>query len=293
MTTLANTRRIIGMRHIRRGTHTQKPSGWRICRFKFLLAEQNLMLFRFTTCLDSRKTGHRVQQEVFKKDMQRSWGLPECLRSVEEGDHRGQNVIKRGQGLGPFILDILQDFGNELKEGFLREYANLSGQPGAARFEADRDLLATYQKIMGKLSEIETIHRVYLNELAREARTELRTIEVHVESMKAEWARIFRTGSMSARERKLDNLRRRFESGPDVPYLSYLGDISEIRASCAYRRGSAGTDIPRFAFSMAFDVLCKIKAQESRGTTLSREFAELVTVPRIAVRTLSALRSGV
>jgi RNA-dependent RNA polymerase len=226
--------------------------------------------------------------------MQRSWGLPGCLRSVEEGDQRGQNVrIKRGQGLPPFILDTLQGFGGKLKEGFLREYTNLSGQPGASRFEADRDLLGPYQKIMGKLSEIESLPGVYFNELAREARTELRTIEADVENMKTEWARIFRTSSTSARDRMLDNLRRKFESGPDsdVPYLSLLGDIPEIRASCAYRRCSA--DIPRFAFSMAFDALCKIKAQESRGITLSREFADLVTVPKIAVRTLSALRSGV
>lgn len=224
--------------------------------------------------------------------MQRSWGLPGCLRSAEEGDQRGQNVrIKRGQDLPPFILDILQGFGDKLKEGFLREYTNLSGQPGAARFEADRDLLGPYQKIMGKLSRIESL--TYPNELAREARTELRTIEAHVENMKSEWARIFRTSPTSARDRMLDNLRRKFESGPDsdVRYLSHFGDIPEIRASCAYRQCSA--DIPRFAFSMAFDVLCKIKAQESGGTTLSREFADLVTVPKIAVRTLSALRSGV
>jgi hypothetical protein len=223
--------------------------------------------------------------------MQSSWGLPECLRPVDEGNQRSQDVrIKRGKGLDPFILDILQGFGNELKEGFLREYTNLSGQPGVARFEADRDLLGPYQKIMQKLSEIESLPGVYLNELARQARTELRTIDVHVENMKTEWARIFRTAPKSARNR-INNLRRKFESGPDVPYLSHLGDIPEIRASCAYRLCSA--DIPRFAFSVAFDVLCKIKAQESRGTILSREFAELVTVPKIAVRTLSALRSGV
>ena len=92
--------------------------------------------------------------------MQRSWGLPECLRFVEKGDQTGQNVrVKRGQGLRPFILDILQGFGNDLKEGFLREYENLSGQPGATRFEADRDLLGPYQKILGKLSQIESLPR--------------------------------------------------------------------------------------------------------------------------------------
>lgn len=199
--------------------------------------------------------------------------------------------IKRGEGLGPFILDILQGFGDELRERFLREYSNLSGQPGAARFEPDRDLLGPYQKIMGKLSEIESLPGVYLNELARQARTELSTIERHVEEMKTQWGIIFRTTSKSAQNRMLVDLRRKFESGPDVPHLSHLGDIPEIRASCAYRRYGAVS--PAFAFSMADDVLCKIKARESRGITLTREFAQLATVPKIAVRTLSALRSGV
>ena len=249
------------------------------------------MIFRFTTCLDSRKTGHRVQQEVFKKDSGNYWCLPECLRSVEEGDQSRNVRIKRGEGLGPFILDILKGFGDELQEKFLRDYSNLGGQPGAARFEADPDLLGPYQKIMGKLADIQSLPGPHFNELAREARMELRTVEGHVENMKKEWARVFRTTSMSARERMLNDLRRKFESGPDVPHLSHLGDIQEIRASCAYRQCS--TDVPRFAFGMASDVLCRIKARESRGTTLSREFAELVTVPKIAVRTLSALRSDV
>jgi len=246
------------------------------------------MFCRFTTCLDSRKTGYRVQQEVFKKDMKCSWGLPECLRSIEEGDQRSQRVrIKRGEGLGPFILDLLQGFGDKLKESFLREYENLSGQPGAARFEADRDLLGPYQKIMGKISEIESAPGVNLNELARQARTELRAVDSHIEAIKTEWARIFRTAPKSAQNRMMIDLRQKFELGPDVPHLSHLGDIAEIRASCAYRRCSA-----TFAFNVAFDVLCKIKARESRGITLTREFAELVTIPKIAVRTLSALRSG-
>ena len=46
---------------------------------------------------------------------------------------------------------------------------------------------------------------------------------------------------------------------------------------------------PRFAFSAAFDVLCKITGRESRGITLIHEPAELVKVPKIAVRTLSGV----
>ncbi len=49
------------------------------------------MSCRFTTCLDSRKTGYRVQQEVFRADTRKyAWGVPECLRFVEEGAERSQ-----------------------------------------------------------------------------------------------------------------------------------------------------------------------------------------------------------
>jgi hypothetical protein len=226
--------------------------------------------------------------------MRSSRGLPECFPSAkgEDSDQRSQGGrVKRGKGLGPFILDILQDFGIELQERLLTEYENLRGRPGAAKFEADHDLLGPYRKITGKISEIESLPGVHLNKLAREARTELKKVEDHVEDMKSEWARVFRPASKSAQNRMLVDLRRKFESGPDVPHLSHLGDIPEIRASCAYQRCRA--DNPRFAFYVAFDVLCKIKAQESRGAILSQEFAELVTVPKIALRTLSALQPGV
>ena len=220
--------------------------------------------------------------------MLRSEGLPKCLKGEEDSDQWNQNVIKRGEGLDLFILDVLQDFGNKLRESFLYEYNNLNGKPGAAKFEADHDLLSPYRKVKEKLSEIESLPG--LNKLAQEARAELRAIERHVEDMKSEWPRIFRTSSKSAQNRMKVDFLRKFESGPDVPHLSHLGDIPEIRASYAYRH-LGGTN-PRFAFFVAFDVLCQIKARESKGTILRREFAELVTVPKIAVRTLSALRSG-
>ncbi len=251
------------------------------------------MFCRFTTCLDSRKTGHRVQQGVFKEDIRKyAWGLPECFRSIEDGDERSQNTrIKRGEDLGPFVLDVLKEFGNILANTFLCEHKNLSGQPEADRFAEDRDLLKPYQKIMGRLSEMESLPMVYLNELAREARMELRMIESHVKDVKMEWGKMFRTSTKSAQARMLVDLRQKFESNPDVPHLSHLGDVPEIRASCAYRLCSPKN--PTSAFSLAFDTLCKIKARESGGTTLNREFAELVTIPKIAVRTLSALRSDV
>jgi RNA-dependent RNA polymerase len=113
--------------------------------------------------------------------------------------------------------------------------------------------------------------------------------------MKTQWSKIFSTSSKknsgSTQKRTVDSLRREFHSGPDAPYLSLLGDVPEIRASYAYRLCGAGNT--SFAFAMAFEVLCNIKARESGGTILNREFVELMAIPKIAVRTLSALRSQI
>jgi RNA-dependent RNA polymerase len=286
----ASTQCIIAMRHTQRGTQTRKLSGWHTCRSNFPLTQHSLISCRFTTCLDSRKTGHRVQRSVFDKDVrQYGWGLPECLRPVEEGN---QNPARRNEALlGPFVLDTLKRSGIKLAEEFLCKYRELSGQPGATRsMTPDRHLLGPYQQIAEKLSRMERLPQVHLNDLVREVRKEVEAIERHVKNMKSEWGKCFqKKNSGSTRNPMLIDLRRKFNSGPDAPHLSLLGDVPEIRASFAYKLH--GTDNPTFAFSMAFEVLCVIKARALGGSIVDRELAELMAIPKVAVRTLSALRS--
>jgi hypothetical protein len=243
------------------------------------------MSCRFTTCLDSRKTGHRVRQSIFQNDIaQYGWGPPECLRPVGEGGN--QNPIRRSEGLGLFVIDTLKDYGSRLADSFLFKYAELPGAAGLTT--ADRHLQEPYRQIVGKLSKMESLHRVHTSEFVQEARRELNKLKEHVEETKSEWPKVSREKSGSTQNRKVDDLRRRFNSGPDAPHLSLLGDVPTIRASYAYQLCRPET--PMFAFSMAFDTLCKIKARELGGTVMDREFAELMTIPKIAVRTLSALR---
>ena len=293
MSTSASTRIIMLLQPTQRGTQTPKLSGSRTCRFDFPLTRQNLISCRFTTCLDSRKTGHRVQQSVFKKDVkQYGWGLPKCLRPVEGEYEWKQNApIHRSAVLGPFVLDTLKEFGISLEEGFMCKYEELPGQPGAAT--ADHHLLSPYEQITKKLSTMESLPQVHVSTFVQEARKELRNLEKYVKDVKLQWSSSFSTPSKKKSEstpkRTRDDLQRSFRSGPDAPHLSLLGDVPEICASYAYKLCGAG--LARFAFSIAFEVLCNIKARESGGTTLNREFAELMAVPKVAVRTLSVLRS--
>ena len=253
------------------------------------------MSCRFTTCLDSRKTGHRVRRDVFTKDVQRyGRGLPECMSQVEMYEWKEDRNVRRDKALGPFVLESLRDFGTDLANTFLSEYEKLGGQPGVGGFmTADHHLLGPQQRIVKKLSEMESLLGADGNKFIIEARRELGMIESHVNDIKSEWPQVFapsrKKKSRSTQNQALADLRRKFVSGPDVPHLSLLGDIPAIRASYAYKQCRANK--PTFAFSMAFEDICRIKAQESGGTVLDRELAELMAIPKTAVCTLSTLRA--
>jgi hypothetical protein len=206
---------------------------------------------------------------------------------TDEWGHSQKPYIKRDPALAPFVLDSLQSFGKQLADTFLSEYENLSGQPGASKFTAhDHHLLTPHQQIVKKLRELpqEANSKIIL-----EAQRELRMVEDHVGKMRKEWTKAFRNKSES--KRLLAALRTNFTSGPDVPHLSLFGDIPAIRASFAYKKYKA--ENPKFAFTMAWEELCdiKVRAQESGGITFDSELAELMTIPKTALRTLSAIRS--
>jgi len=244
----------------------------------------------FTTCLDSRKTGHRVRQDVFVKDSKRyGLGLPECMGKVEKYEWREDCNIRRDENLGPFVLESLRDFGKDLAGTFLTEYEKLGGQPAVNRFTTDQHILGPHQRIVKKLSEMESLLGPDGNKFIIEARKELGMIENHVDEIRAEWPKAFANRRKNAQNEAIADLRRKFVLEQNVPRLSLLGDIPAIRASYAYRQ--CWPNNPKFAFSMASEDICRIKAQESGGTVLDRDLADLMTVPKTAVRTLSALRA--
>ncbi|KAH9176853.1 RNA dependent RNA polymerase-domain-containing protein [Lactarius sanguifluus] len=260
------------------------------------------LAYMFTTCLDSRKTGLRVLEKVFEQDSKKyGWTLPNCLRVDEEVGESQNFVPKRGGALRPFILDELQEFGKSVKDEFLAKYERPDGQLAAEPlFNKDRQLLRPHQRISEKLSEMQSLPRVKVDDFLAEARRELVAVEEHVKAKKSEWPNVFRAtkvreparkrGSKPSQNNKFDDLRREFALGPDVPHLALLGDVPEIRASYAYSLCSPSN--ANFAFAMALEELCNIKARELGGATIDREFAELMSIPKSAVRTLSVLRAS-
>jgi RNA-dependent RNA polymerase len=258
---------------------------------------QNLMSRRFTTCLDSRKTGHRVQREVFNKDSKRfGWPLPECLRQSDDEKFPRNEIPKRDRTLAPFVLDALQDFGREVERSVLVKYKELGDTPGTGSGlrKQDEDLLKPYQRFSENLSKMESLH---IDEFLRQVLRELKMIEDHVKARQREWAETFRSQvshkkvPASTRRTAIAIIRQKFASGPDVPHISLISNVAAIRASYAYKQ--CKSENSTFAFALAFEELCRIKAQESGGSTLDRDFAELMAVPKSAVRVLSALRASI
>lgn len=256
-----------------------------------LFADQSFILScRFTTCLDSRKTGLRVLENVFQKDAKKyGWPLPKCMQDDEEEGESQNAVTSRGNALRPFILDELLSFGDSVAEKIRVEY----DKPAMESFRnKDQHLLRPYQRILEKLSEMRSLP-VKVDDFLGEARRELGAIEKHVDDMKLEWGNSFQSNARqnTRQDHTIDMLRRKFISGPpDVAHLALLGDVPEIRASYAYSRCMAIN--PKFAFAMAFKELCGIKARELGGTILDSEFAEIMSIPKSTVRTLSALRAS-
>lgn len=231
--------------------------------------------------------------------------MPKCMRVDEEAGEDHKIPAIRGGALGSFILDDLQSFGDSIAENFLVKYEKPDGQPEAETWfkSKDRHLLRPYQQISEKLSEMGSLPRVNVDDFLVEARRELKAIEEHVEAMRLEWAAIFRPSTRrerepakkkgskhSQQEHAAGVLRRKFASGPDVPHLALLGDVPEIRASYAYSR--CWPNNPKFAFAMAFNELCNIKGRELGGTIVDRKIAEVMSIPKSTVRTLSALRAS-
>lgn len=242
------------------------------------------MSCRFTTCLDSRKTGLHVLENVFQKDAKKyGWPLPKCMQDDGKKDESQNGATRRGEALKPFILDELLSFGHSVAKNLWVEY----DKPAMESFRTkDQHLLRPYQRILEKLSEMRSLPRVKVDDFLGEARRELGAIEEHVDAMKSEWA-----SNTRGQDHAIEILRRKFTSrSPDVAHLALLGDVSEIRASYAYSRCISSN--PKFAFAMAFKELCNIKARELGGTILDSEFAELMSIPKSTVRTLSALRAS-
>ncbi|PIL31184.1 RNA-dependent RNA polymerase [Ganoderma sinense ZZ0214-1] len=249
--------------------------------------------FMFNTVLDSRKTGHRVSEDVFKKDKRNfNKEMPPCLQSRKSGENpqeRGDRKVsfKRDRALGPFILDYLFDAGRKMQDEHMKRYDGMKPR----FFGSDADLLRPWDRMKAWIGDTSPVG------------ADLALIQAHVNEHIRQWQVI--TGRMSssrstpsargkagARSGKsaqalYDELARSYAAGPEISSSSLLAcsaNIEQLKASCAYALK------PKFAWYVAFQALCHIKAAAEGSIAFKAEFADLMSIPASTNRVLEQSR---
>lgn len=243
---------------------------------------------RFTTVLDSRKTGLVVKPDVLKNDGKRfGFDRPPCLGGSELG-----SPPKRNAGLSPFILDELLAAGKQIQDGQLKNYAEL----GTKLKETDRDpdLLRPWEDIQRAL------HALQLSPTLSE---EILLLEGHVKEIYRGWGKIWsqsRSSQTSYRNKEqikqarkmqqmqlMDLARQYMQTPSGCQILQIFSNIEKLKASCAYSLS------PRLARNVAFQALCKIKAEIHGSTAFTTEFGEAMSMSPAEVRVRSQFNTQI
>ncbi|RPD82709.1 hypothetical protein L226DRAFT_35401 [Lentinus tigrinus ALCF2SS1-7] len=249
--------------------------------------------FMFNTILDSRKTGHVVKEDVRKRD-KRTYDKeqPLCLKSTKSAAGPSQDnflQLKRGPGLGRFVLDDLLAAGKQMRDEKLKQYDKLA----TFRYERDPDLVAPYNRARPFMT-----HDTFKDDLAL---IEQHVLE-HITKYQATVGASFKTPKTPSKRGRAagpagksgksmrvlwDELVRSFAAGPDIPRDSpvvALGDLEQLKASWAYEKNM------KFAWKVAFQALCRIKASTRNPVALTSEFADMMSIPSTAGRVLEQSR---
>ena len=216
---------------------------------------QTDMLVRFNTLLDSSKTGLRLKPGVFEKDRAKL----------------GEQVPNFDESSKPFILHTLVRAGKSEGDKLLQEYDNI----GQSVDRLDKDLKAPYDNCANfVLNAYENGFPIFTEQLG--------LVRKHVE--KAQEAYKKASGKSKERSPQKKPKRRQDQKDPmanasrmfaeEVENVNLIPNIKEVKASYAYHLA------PKFAFEMAFQDLCLIKARASPGgiAPSTRNFDEAKTV---------------
>ncbi|KAI0829054.1 RNA dependent RNA polymerase-domain-containing protein [Trametes gibbosa] len=254
--------------------------------------------FMFNTILDSRKSGLKVKNDVYRRDKQRyDRGRPICLQAGgkgAEGDLPSSVVsLSRPPVLGRFILDELLQEGERMRDFHLHRYDQFI-QTTQYSARSDQELLRPYTtaSALPDLSQV---------------KSDLTRIRTHVEEHITKWQKTARASKSTPRtpsrrgktrggrsapvegRNKWRELKKSFATGPDIAsdsLLATLGDLEALKASCAYALN------PKFAWSVAFQALCRIKATSQGSIALTGTFADSMSISSSAVRVFEQSRLG-
>jgi RNA-dependent RNA polymerase len=240
--------------------------------------------YRFNTCLDSPKTGHRLKDDIFLED-RAEYGRPRpsCMvvDRVESGiqTHQSTLPVKRNKSLGIFILDSLVTAGHELRTRHLQAYdmhlTSLDHRP-------DDDLMGPFKAAKKRAEQMKKQNYLKFSE-------ELDAVDVHVKHVQTLYQKFWAKPSSSratkgSSRRELDtaasDIARQFVEGPPGCAAFLTPDLTAIKASRAYTLSAS------FGFAMAYRDLCTIKAMASEHVPTARTFAETMSIAPSFLRVL-------
>ena len=261
-------------------------------------------LFRFCEALDSLKTGRTIKQQVYSSDAAKfncegpSYKISLSPNNKSKPDSN-ELPLRRGQGLHPFIMDILNifikhecDIQTKLVEDTLKNV------PGF-----DIDLVAPWEDAWVRAE------KACAERMLFDMKDQLKLIKEHVKKTYEKWqtnrgqvskmaATKARSGSGSgsgsggksgftnapieARQDALRKLSRYFSMFPERNKLECFSEreILTLKASYAYKfdydiRAGSSVRWSRFPWDVALGELCAIKARaQGQCKTVSMDFYE-------------------
>ncbi|TFY77228.1 hypothetical protein EWM64_g6785 [Hericium alpestre] len=243
------------------------------------------LAYMFTTCLDAKKTGLRLKQDVVRADFKEyDAPKPDCMKSDDFSENEvvdNRVSLRRRRSLPRFVLDSLLATGQELQTMHLQKYAELDTWHG----RPDPDLLSPIEKALA-----------VPNAMIKE---EVKLIRKHVEASQQGYGRYWTTYKPTSKKGKSnrsaalfhDKVRKPYAEGPDVPVVAALSNLDELRASDTYKYAMKEKK-EKFAFEVAFKALCTIKARAVDSTPMSQQFANIMQMQSAAVRVLRNAQNG-
>jgi RNA-dependent RNA polymerase len=233
-------------------------------------------MFRFTTILDSPKTGLKIVDSVLKKDRERyqrylkpAWTMEDKVQA--RSNPKNLVSIPRGKGLGPFIMDILAEQVRQVV-GAAKRKVEMTLR-GLHIPTPDPALLAPHQSRLADLEEYESKvvkHpecRIYATTLRRE----LDALKKHVDDVHGKWTKAtgksFTDLPIETRQDRLRALSKEFARDPHLEVgIGYVAlrtrdERVEFKASYAYYKHPR----QRFPWDVATSTLCRLKATSTPG----------------------------
>ncbi|PFH49062.1 hypothetical protein AMATHDRAFT_64002 [Amanita thiersii Skay4041] len=239
------------------------------------------LAYMFNIILDSGKTGLRLKRNVFDKHRNKY--------NNSDDDH------SRPSKDDPFILRRLIAAGQDQGDQLLREYDHSEEKyPN----HPDNDLLAPLRQARDKAAifQKERKDSIFVDELT--------AIQRRVDNVKAEWFKCCKNlrkeeqepVASKRRSKKVRYTRNTNQDDPmlhvsrlyaeDIPGVVFTPNLEEIKASYAFQLSR------RFAFAMAFQTLCNIKARACADgfASSTRMFDELKSIGPAGLKALEASR---